>query len=71
LSPLIALRIPGCKKHLVELIHDEPDVRRAALPFEALSPAVRSREPGKVKVNCFALVAALCQVLMDVFVFRQ
>ena len=48
---LIALRMPGYKKHLEALIHDDPNVRQAALHFDALSQQYAATSREKVKPN--------------------
>jgi hypothetical protein len=50
-STLIALRMPGYKKHLEALIHDDPDVRRAALRVDALTEQYAAASSENLKPN--------------------
>ena len=50
-STLIALRMPGYKKRLEELIHDDPNVRQAALHFDALTQQYAATSAEKLKPN--------------------
>jgi hypothetical protein len=50
-STLIALRMPDYKKHLEALIHDDPDVRRAALHVDALTEQYAAASSENLKPN--------------------
>jgi hypothetical protein len=50
-STLIALRMPGYKQHLEALIHEDPNVRQAALHFDALTQQYAAASKEKVKGN--------------------
>jgi hypothetical protein len=50
-SALIFLRMRGYRKQLEELIHNDPNVREAALHFEALSEQYAATSKEKVKPN--------------------
>jgi hypothetical protein len=50
-SALIFLRMRGYRKQLEELIRDDPNVRQAALHFEALSEQYTATSREKVKPN--------------------
>jgi hypothetical protein len=50
-ATLIALRMPGYKNHLQALIHDDPNVRQAALHFDALTQQYAATSTEKLKPN--------------------
>jgi hypothetical protein len=50
-STLVALKMPGYKQRLEELIHDDPKVREAALHADALTQQYAAASAEKVKGN--------------------
>jgi hypothetical protein len=50
-SALIVLRMRGYKQRLEELIHDDPNVRQAALHFDALTQQYAATSTAKAKSN--------------------
>jgi hypothetical protein len=50
-STLVALGMPGYKQHLEALIHDDPNVRQAALHFDELTQQYAATSREKVKPN--------------------